>query len=322
MTPTRKKVQVGRPFDHRKVRFVRTCLVRRLRELGLLPMRSLMLLLPLLAQSCLHIQRPGLARPILARTRTLSRVAAPPKAAAISAAAAAAASAAPAGVAIMPLLQPALRPILFVIAGSAIGMVPSAIKAFWPVRSEAALQQQKLMRRVFTGCMLGVVVSLWIFSGTWCFLSLFGLMAVIAQNEYFLMARRNGCYPTWKLGTLGSVGMYVAACSTNPVLREALFPLTGVLVTVYLMLRRKINPVEAGTPPLTMNDVSTTFLGIYYFGFMPSFWVRLRSLSPLAPSAVLEQLLPPASALWSSPLVAQLAASSVDIFTCGAIIQW
>ena len=186
----------------------------------------LTLLLPLLAQCSLQIQRPGLARPILARTRALSRVAAPPKAAAGSTAAAAAAAAAPAGVAIMPLLQPALRPILFVIAGSAIGMVPSAIRAFWPVRSEAALQQQKLMRRVFTGCMLGVVVSLWIFSGTWCFLSLFGLMAVIAQNEYFLMARRNGCYPTWKLGTLGSVGMYVAACSTNPVLREALFPLT------------------------------------------------------------------------------------------------
>jgi len=223
-----------------------------------------------------------------------------------------------------PFLRPALQPILFVIGGSLLGTVPSGVKAFWPVRSEEAREKQKLMRRVFTGCMLGVIVSLWIFSGTWWFLSVFALMAIIAQNEYFAMARENGCYPTWKLGTLGSVGMYVAAATNSPVLRETLFPLTGVIVTVYLMLRRQINPVgiESKTPPLTMNDVSTTFMGIYYFGYMPSFWVRLRCLGALESSAVLSQLIPAGSALWSWPLVARLAASSADIFTCGALVQW
>ena len=101
----------------------------------------------------------------------------------------------------------------------------------------------------------GVAVSLWIFSGTWFFLSIFAMFAVIAQNEYYDMARENGCYPTWKLGLLGSVGMYVAACSTNPILRDALFPLTGTVTVVYLLLRQ-----EPKTPPTTMNDISSTFV--------------------------------------------------------------
>jgi len=169
-------------------------------------------------------------------------------------------------------LRPALRPILFIIGGSLLGTLPSGLKAFWPVRTEEARQKQLLMRRVFTGCMLGVTVSLWIFSGTWGYLSAFALMAIIAQNEYFFMAQYSGCYPAWKLGTASSCGLYAAAMSSNPVLRDALFPLTGVLITVYLLLRRSIIPAphaESPTPPLTMNDVSTTFLGIYYFGFMP-----------------------------------------------------
>ena len=147
-------------------------------------------------------------------------------------------------------------------------MIPSGFKALFSQSS-----RRKLHRRVFTGCALGLVVTLWIFSGTWAFLCSFAAMAVVAQNEYYNIARENGCYPTWKLGTLGSVGMYIAACSTHPLVRDALFPLTGTITIVYLLLRQ-----EPKTPPTTMNDVSTTFMGMYYFGYMPSFWIRLRCL--------------------------------------------
>jgi len=218
-------------------------------------------------------------------------------------------------------IRPAMLPICAVVLLSFLGMLPSGFKAAMPVKSEAGKSRKTLHRRVFTGCTLGVVVSLWIFSGTWGSLSVFALMAVVAQNEYFRMARENGCYPTWKLGTIGSVGMYVAACSDNAVLRDALFPLTGTVTLVYLMLRRAVR-IERKTPPLTMNDVATTVMGIYYFGYMPSFWMRLRCFGPLAPSAMLSQLLPSTAAAWSWPPIAALAASSADFFTCGALVQW
>ena len=100
----------------------------------------------------------------------------------------------------------------------------------------------KLWRRIFTGFTLGAVVSLWIFSGTRLFLSVLAAMAIVAQNEYYLMARQNGCYPTWKLATLGSVAMYVAACSENLLVRDAIFPLTGIVTIVYLLLRQVLSP--------------------------------------------------------------------------------
>jgi len=132
-----------------------------------------------------------------------------------------------------------------------------------------------------------------------------------------MMARESGCYPTWKLGLVGTFGMHVAACSTSPLLRDALFPLTGTVTILYLLLRQ-----EKKTPPTTMNDVSTTFMGIYYFGYMPSFWMRLRCLGPASASAVLPELLPAGSAIWQWPLVRMVAASSADCFTWGALVQW
>jgi len=78
---------------------------------------------------------------------------------------------------------------------------------------------------------------------------------------------------------------------------------------------------EGKTPPLTMNDVSTTFMGIYYFGFMPSFWIRLRCLGPIVPRGVVS-LFVPATLIEGSTLLTKLAASNADIFSVGAIVQW
>ena len=55
--------------------------------------------------------------------------------------------------------------------------------------------------------MLGFTVSLWILSGTYGFLAVFAAMAVVAQTEYYFMVQQNGVYPTWKLGTIGSLVM-------------------------------------------------------------------------------------------------------------------
>uniref|UniRef100_A0A7S0ISI3 Phosphatidate cytidylyltransferase n=1 Tax=Calcidiscus leptoporus TaxID=127549 RepID=A0A7S0ISI3_9EUKA len=140
-------------------------------------------------------------------------------------------------------------------------------------------------------------------------------MAGIAQNEYYFMARQNGCYPTWKLGTLGSLAMYIAACSENPVVRDALFPLTGTMTIVYLLLRQ-----EPKTPPTTMNDVATTFMGIYYFGYMPSFWIRLRCLGPMAPARVIGLFASEKAMRWWP--IAKIASVGADLFTYGALIQW
>ena len=205
-----------------------------------------------------------------------------------------------------------MLPIATIIGACAVLMVPCAIRSLMP-------KSKKIWRRAFTGFSLAVVVSAWIFSGTPLFLATFVMMAVLAQNEYYRMATSttsgNACYPTRKLGLLGSVAMYVAAASDNAVLRESMFPLTGTVTILYLLLRQ-----ERNTPPTTTTDVATSFMGIYYFGLMPSYWIRLRTIGPsISAAAAAALFLPPERvATWSL----LRALDGVDNFTRGALMQW
>ena len=69
-----------------------------------------------------------------------------------------------------------------------------------------------------------------------------------------------------------------------------------------------------------MLQVATTFFGIFLFGYMPSFWIRLRGLAPIHPSQVFSIFLP--QHLRSSWFMAAIEKSGADIFTHGAIVQW
>ena len=63
-------------------------------------------------------------------------------------------------------------------------------------REPGEVRRRGLWRRGFTGFSFAVFVSSWIFSGTVGFLSVFMMFAVVAQNEYYDMVRRNGAHTT------------------------------------------------------------------------------------------------------------------------------
>lgn len=157
------------------------------------------------------------------------------------------------------VLQRSMRPIIVTVALCAAAMLPTSVGAFAP----GDRPMKKLWRRGFTGFSFAVFVSTWIFSGTYAFLSVFAVFAVIAQAEYYNMTRANGANPTWKLGLLGSVLMYAAAASPSAMLRDAVFSLTGCGTIVYLLLRSgfersygKVFPwFNKKTPPTTYYDV-------------------------------------------------------------------
>ena len=118
------------------------------------------------------------------------------------------------------VLFASLLPAVAVVSACLAAMIPTGYNSFVKNHERPDGRSPKLTRRVFTGCLLGAVVSIWIFSGTYGFLAAFAWMAVVAQNEYYFMARQKGVYPTWKLGILGSLGMYFAvgaACTRRVV---------------------------------------------------------------------------------------------------------
>ena len=69
------------------------------------------------------------------------------------------------------VLYSALLPAVAVVSSCVAGMIPTGYNSF--IKRQPDGRSPKLTRRVFTGCLLGAVVSMWIFSGTYGFLSAF-----------------------------------------------------------------------------------------------------------------------------------------------------
>mmetsp|Transcript_24831 Transcript_24831/g.74212 ORF Transcript_24831/g.74212 Transcript_24831/m.74212 type:complete len:177 (+) Transcript_24831:346-876(+) len=64
------------------------------------------------------------------------------------------------------VLFASLLPAVAVVSSCLTAMVPTGYKSFFKNHERPDGRSPKLTRRVFTGCLLGAVVSMWIFSGT------------------------------------------------------------------------------------------------------------------------------------------------------------
>lgn len=92
------------------------------------------------------------------------------------------------------------------------------------------------------------------------------ILCLLGQNEYYRMVAAKGHFPVYKTGLIVTATTMTAS-AISPALADAAFPLGGTLICIYLLFRqRRI---------ATIADISTTFMGLFYAGYLPSFWVRL-----------------------------------------------
>ncbi|KAF6003137.1 hypothetical protein F1559_004514 [Cyanidiococcus yangmingshanensis] len=124
--------------------------------------------------------------------------------------------------------------------------------------------------RVASGVVMGLVATTWILAGTWVFTVGLTAVAVLGQLEYYNMVRAKGIRPAQRAGIAASVlALWVAAAA--PLASEAVFPVSATLICTYMLLHRREKFA-------TIADISTTFMGMFYAGYLPTFWVRMRSL--------------------------------------------
>lgn len=159
---------------------------------------------------------------------------------------------------------------------------------------------KNLRQRWITGLSLGAIASLWIFSGNGYFTlgMLFG--SILAQREYYTMVRNTGVEPAIKTGLLSSLMCYFSA-SMFPQYHELVLPLSATMLMIWLLI---FNEKSA-----SISEISTTFLGMFYVGYLPSFWVRLRAIGEMTPT-----LFPIILQRWGW--------TQADTWTKGAIITW
>jgi phosphatidate cytidylyltransferase len=120
---------------------------------------------------------------------------------------------------------------------------------------------------------IALAVSLLILGG-WYFSAAIALVIYLGLREYFQLVRAKGIAPAAKTTIVLSLLLLLCATAT-PELTDAFFPLTGALICFYLLFQPKM---------ATIADISTSLLGLFYGGYLPSYWVRLRlgdnSLTP------------------------------------------
>ncbi len=104
--------------------------------------------------------------------------------------------------------------------------------------------------------------------GGWYFTIALALLVYLGQLEYFRMVAAKGMLPAVKT-TMVLSQMLMLGSHVNAGLADALLPVAGTLICFYLLFQPKL---------ATIADLSASVMGLFYTGFLPSFWVRLRDL--------------------------------------------
>lgn len=120
--------------------------------------------------------------------------------------------------------------------------------------------------RIFSGILAIAFALTIIILGGWYFTIGFAIIIYLGQLEYFQLVRAKGINPAAKTTLVVSQLLLITATLT-PDLTDALFPVAGSLICFYLLFQPKFG---------TIADISTSILGLFYGGFLPSYWVRLR----------------------------------------------
>ncbi|MBW4462210.1 MAG: phosphatidate cytidylyltransferase [Nodosilinea sp. WJT8-NPBG4] len=126
--------------------------------------------------------------------------------------------------------------------------------------------------RIISGIVAIVVALVMILLGGWYFTLGFGVLIFLGQLEIFALVKAKGILPAAKITLVVSQLLLITA-HLSPPLADALLPLSGTFICFYLLFQPQV---------ATIADVAASILGLFYGGYLPGFWVRLRDLGDTA----------------------------------------
>jgi len=105
--------------------------------------------------------------------------------------------------------------------------------------------------------------------GGWYFTLGFGIIIYLGQLEYFQLTQTKGIAPAAKTTIVVSQILLVISTIAPDTLADAVLPVAGTFICFYLLFQPKLASIA---------DISASILGLFYCGYLPSYWVRLRAL--------------------------------------------
>ncbi len=132
------------------------------------------------------------------------------------------------------------------------------------------------LARLASGWAAGGFGALVVWLGGWWFTLAVGLIVHLGLQEFFRMAQFKGIRPATKT-TLVAVQLMLLSTQAaagggwlGADVAAAVLPASGAVICGWLLLQPRTG---------TIADVAASVFGLFYLGFLPSHWIKLRNLS-------------------------------------------
>ena len=143
--------------------------------------------------------------------------------------------------------------------------------------------------RIASGIVAIAVALSLIVLGGWYFTIGFGIIVYLGQLEVFELVKAKGINPAAKTTLIVSQILLVTAHIAPPV-ADAILAIAGTCICFYLLFQPKF---------ATIADVAASILALFYGGYLPTFWIRLRDLSASGTATLPLEGYWPSSLNWS-----------------------
>ena len=166
-------------------------------------------------------------------------------------------------------------------------------------KTKKAFDRKRLPSGLLAGAFGLLVVGL----GGWWFTLALGVIVHLGLLEFFRLAQFKGMRPATKTTLVACQLLLFSTQWANSgglpaLLPDAVLPLSGAAICGWLLLQ----PVTG-----SIADIAASIFGLFYLGFLPSHWLRLRNLTDVDVAPILQRLSLDGSWL-SSGLLITLAA--------------
>jgi len=152
-----------------------------------------------------------------------------------------------------------------------------------PAAAPARPRQATSPARLLSGWLAGAFGFVVVMLGGWWFTVAVGLIVHLGLLEFFRMAQFKGIRPATKttlvavqlllLTTQAAAGGAGHGALFAGDVAAAVLPASGAVICGWLLLQ----PVTG-----TIADIAASIFGLFYLGFLPSHWIKLRDLSDVA----------------------------------------
>ncbi len=128
--------------------------------------------------------------------------------------------------------------------------------------------------RLRSGLLIGLFGLVVVLLGGWVFTIAIALLTYIALLEFFRMAEFTGIKPATKTTIFScfiiTISTYLETTGfINREIYNSILPISSVGICTWLLLQPKSG---------TISDIAASIFGLFYLGFLPSYWIKLREV--------------------------------------------